>query len=44
MTNVRHEFMQRLCVVHHGAMGSDLRDALQEVGASVVVCLRAPRA
>jgi hypothetical protein len=41
---VRREFMQRLYVVLHGAMGSYPRDALKEGGADDVVCLLAPRA
>jgi hypothetical protein len=37
------EFMQRLFVVPHGALGPCLRFALHEGGASAIACLRAPR-
>jgi hypothetical protein len=43
--DVRREFMHRLFVVFHGALGSYLREALlHEGGVDVVVCLPAPRA
>jgi hypothetical protein len=43
-TDVRREFMQRLYVDLHGTLGSYIRDALHEGGASPIACLHAPRA
>jgi hypothetical protein len=37
--DVRCEFMQRLFVVLHGALGSYLCHGLHEGGASIVACL-----
>jgi hypothetical protein len=37
------EFMHRLSVGFHGMLGSYLRDALHEGGASGFACLRAPQ-
>jgi hypothetical protein len=39
--DVRREFMQRLCAVVHGTLGSYLRDALHVEGSdgALVVCL-----
>jgi hypothetical protein len=42
--DVRREFMQRLFAALHGALGSYLRDALQEGNAHVVTYLHVPRA
>jgi hypothetical protein len=42
--DVRCEFTQRLSGALHGALGSYLRDALQEDSADVVACLHVPRA
>jgi hypothetical protein len=43
--NVRREFMHRLSVgLHHGTLGSCLRDALQEGSADAVACLPVRRA
>jgi hypothetical protein len=44
LKDVRREFMQRLSVALHGALGSYLRDALQKGRAYVVARLPAPRA
>jgi hypothetical protein len=42
--DMRREFMQRFLVAIHGTMGSYLRYALQEGGATHVACLLPPRA
>jgi hypothetical protein len=44
LVDERVEFMQRLSMVLHGPLGSYLRDALHEGGATPVACLFASRA
>jgi hypothetical protein len=39
---MRREVLQRFFVVLHGTLGSYLRDALHEGGATLVACLPAP--
>jgi hypothetical protein len=42
--DVRREFMQRLSTAFHDALGSYLRDALQEGSANAMTCLPVLRA